>query len=154
MTYNLFPSYQYFIAPFSHDLDTTKNGTIYYRTINDLPTLGQIGHEINSLKYSNKTIFKPANAFIVTWETVAPYDTSKSGYVSFQIILSTDGSNSFLTINYGSLGFHASDGYYFQCGSYSGCYTTISGSNPELSSNVAMKGKWIYNISKIWKFML
>ena len=141
----------YFIAAFDHDLDTTSNGDMYYRFTNNQQTLNQIGQEINSLNYLNKTNFMPTNAFIVTWDSVASWDTSKSGYVSFQVILSTDGSNSFLTINYGSLGFSADYGNYFQCGSYSGCYNAISSGYPELSSNVGVNGKWIYNISKLFK---
>ena len=94
---------------------------------------------------------EPTNAFIVTWDTVAPTSTELNPYASFQVILSSDGSNSFLTINYGSLGFEASGGYYFECGSYSGCYTSITSGNPELSSNVGVDGKWIYNISNILK---
>jgi hypothetical protein len=139
----------YFIAAFAHDLDTTRNGYIYYRLTNNQQILNQIGQEINSLKYSNTTNYMPTSAFVVTWESVASFDTSISGYVSFQISLSTDGSSSFLTINYGTLGFTADYGSYFQCGSYSTCYTTISNTNPEFSSNVGSKGKWIYNISKI-----
>ena len=84
----------------------------------------------------------------MTWDTVPPYYSEPNPYASFQLIISTDGSNSFLTINYGSLGFRASNGYYFQCGAYSTCYTTISNTNPEFSSNVGINGKWIYNISK------
>ena len=132
---------QYLIAPFKHDLTTVNTGNIYYRLISDAQSLNQIGLEISSLK--NGVNFMPTNAFIVTWDTVPSFLSAIfSGYVSFQIILSTDGLNSFLTINYGSLGFWAFYGYYFQYG-----YTTISINNPELSSNVGVNGKWIYNLS-------
>ena len=88
----------------------------------------------------------PSNAFIVTWDNVPSSLAITKSYpnASFQIILSTDGSNSFLTINYGSLGFNASFGYYFQYGSNK---TNIT--NPEYSSNVGVKGKWIYNIGNL-----
>lgn len=148
-TSSISPSNNYFIAPFSYNLDTTStyNGNIYYRSTNDSQILNQIELEINSY-------FLPMNAFIVTWERVAPsfsWFFTPNGYVSFQIVISTDGSNSFLTINYGTLNFSASGGYYFQCGSFSACYTGISNTNPELSSNVGVNGKWIFNISN-YKF--
>ena len=144
-TYYVGPKYMNFIAPFDHDLDTTRNGNIYYRSTNIAQTLNQIGQEINSLKYSNRTNYMPTNAFIVTWYTVPYYislSTSSNVYESFQIILSTDGSNSFLTINYGTLGFSASGGNYFQYGS-----TRFTFTNPEYSSNVGANGKWIFPIS-------
>ena len=139
-------TYQYLIAPFRHDLSTIYTGNIYYRLISDAQSLNQIGVEISSLYYLNTVNFIPTNAFIVTWDSV-PYYTyygSANPSVSFQIILSTDGSNSFLTVNYGSLGFSASDGHYFQYGAYK---TTISLNNPMFSSNVGINGKWIYHLS-------
>ena len=89
----------------------------------------------------------PTNAFIVTWYNVPYYITSYTSsnvYASFQLIISTDSSNSFLTINYGSLGFDASDGYRFKYGSSK---TTIASTNPEFLSNVGVSGKWIFNLS-------
>ena len=149
---NIWFAENFFLAPFAHDFPSTMNANIIYRTINDSHFLNQTGQEINSLNYFNKTNFMPTNAFIVTWvysSTLTKQNPPEA--VSFQVILSTDGSNSFLTINYGPLGLNASDGYYFQCGSYSDCYTTITSGNPELSSNVGVNGKWIYNISKLFK---
>ena len=140
-TSSISPSNNYFIAPFAHDLDTTKSGAIYYRLINDSQSLKQIGQEINPSKYSNTVDFMPSNALIVTWDSVAPFNNSISGVASFQVILSTDGSNSFLTINYGSLGFSAYYGYFFQYGS-----TKFTLTNPKYSSNVGVNGKWIFSI--------
>ena len=126
------------------------NGTIYYRSTNDTQTLSEIGLEISSLYYLNSSSFNPTNAFIVTWDSVAPWASLRSGFVSFQAILSTDGLNSFLTINYGKLDYSASNGYYFQYGSYySAYYTTISKSSPELSSNSGVNGKWIFKLGNL-----
>ena len=133
------------IAPFHHDLDSTIHGDIFFRLINDSQTLNQIGQEISSLYYLNTLNFIPTNALIVTWDSVAPWDTSISGYASFQAILSTDDSNSFLTINYGTLDFGAEYGFYIQDGS--SYYTIISKTNPKFSSNVGVNGKWIYHLS-------
>lgn len=140
-------NYMNYIAPFVHDLITTSTGSIYYRTINDSQSLNAIGQEINSLKYSNKTNFMPTNAFIVTWDAVPPYSSSSPAntFASFQLIISTDGSNSFLTLNYGPLDFVASNGYFFQYGSNK----IISITNPQFSSNVGVNGKWIYNLSNL-----
>ena len=146
MTNSIDPSNKYFIAPFADDLSTSKKGNIYYRLINNSQTLNQIGLEISSLYYLNKTSFVPTNAFIVTWDAVPPYSSSPANtFASFQLIISTDGSNSFLTINYGSLGQSADNGYKFQYGSYKS--TTISSSNPEYSSNVGVSGKWIFEMN-------
>ena len=146
---NIWFAENYFLAPFAHNFPATMFANIFYRTINDSQTLNQIGTDISSPK--NGVHFMPTNAFVVTWGSSASSSTKQNTPVpvSFQIVLSTNGSNSFLTINYGPLEINASDGYYFECGSYSGCYTTISSGNPEFSSNVDVNGKWIYNISKI-----
>ena len=139
------PSNKYFIAAFNHDLSTSGKGSIYYRLINNSQTLNQIGLEISSLYYLNTLNFMPTNAFIVTWDSVAPYHSEPNPYASFQLIISTDDSDSFLTLNYGLLGFAADNGYKFQYGSYK--TTTITSSNPEYSSNVGVSGKWIYHLS-------
>jgi hypothetical protein len=146
MTNSYYPVENFFIAPFDNDLDSTKNGTISYRKINDPQTLSLMGQEISSLYYLDTLNFIPTSAFIVTWDSVAPYEASISGNVSFQAILSTNGSNSFLTINYGKLDFGAEYGYYFQNGS---TRITISKTNPMFSSNVGVNGKWIYHLSNL-----
>ena len=145
-TFYVGPKYMNFIAPFDHDLVTTKNGTIYYRLVNATQDLSQIGLEISSLYYLNTLYFLPTNALITTWDSVAPWDVSIKGFASFQAILSTDGLKSFLTVNYGTLNFSASGGYYFRYGP-SNNYTSISKSRPESSSNVGVSGKWIFPLS-------
>ena len=95
--------------------------------------------------------FMPSNALIVTWDSVAPYSSSISGFASFQAILSTDGSHSFVTINYGTLDFRATYGYYFQ---FEYTQVIISRTNPEFSSNVGVNGKWIYHLSNFILLLL
>ena len=152
MTASNSPSYQYFIAPFDHNLDTTNSGKIDYSLIKDSQTLNKIGEEISSLYYSSTVNFMPTNAFIAAWDSVPPYylansmASTKSGYVSYQIILTTHDLDSFLTINYGSLGFKALNGYYFQ---YGPSRLNISKTNPMFSSNVGVNGKWIHHLSSL-----
>ena len=103
--------------------------------------------------YLNNSSFRPTNAFIVTWDTIAPFSPSITGYVSFQIIILTDGSSSFLIMNYGSLGFTVLNGYYFQYGSFtSGNYTAVNSTDPTTSSNVGVNGKWIYRLGIFFLF--
>lgn len=94
------PSDKNVIAVFIYDLYTVRSGNITYRSINDSATLDLIGSEITNLLRLNFD-FIPSNAFVITFDSVAPF--SGNGNVSFQIIISTDSIYSFLTVNYGNL---------------------------------------------------
>ena len=141
--------YTHAISPLCYDLYTLKGGNIYYKQIANLTTLNQIGDEINSLLSLNKT-FSPNNAFVVTYDTVRASPGNSNKNVSFQIILSTDGIQSYATLNYGNLDFQPSESaiQYNLLGYFNKYFFT----NVKLSSNVNLPGKWIFNLLAYGKY--
>lgn len=140
------------IAAYNSDLMTKRCGSIYIRLISDVSTLNIIGNEISNLLYnsSNSTLtFKPTNAFVATWYQVCSFHNSINGTVSFQLIISTDGKQTFLTLNYDILEFPAEFGSFFQYldPNHNLKKTQIAPSGPQNSSNVNVNGKWIYHLS-------
>ena len=140
------------IAAFNSDLMTKRCGSLYIRLISDVSTLNIIGNEISSLLYnsSNSTFtFKPTNALVATWYQVCSYHNSINGTVSFQLIISTDGRQTFLTINYDVLEFPAEFGSFFQYLDSNNNWkkTQIAPSGLQNLSNVNVNGKWIYHLS-------
>eukprot|EP00061_Rhincodon_typus_P016054 g44067.t1 len=61
------------IAPYLSDIDTSNDrGRIYYRQDHSSDILDRAGREIR--KSFPQSSFTPTNAFIATWENVAPYE--------------------------------------------------------------------------------
>ena len=142
------------ISAYNNDLMTSNCGNITTRSINDSLTLNSIGAEINSL-LAPITTFTPKNAFVATWFQVCAYNQSIIGTVTFQILISTDGQRTFLTLNYGNLDYGAFDyGIFYQ---YLDSNSNFVGNSlppsPRLSSNVNVNGKWIYSLTNSNKLL-
>lgn len=132
------------IVPFINDLSTFKGGNISFRTINDLRTLTNISNEVSRLLYSSKKQYIARNAFVITWNQVE--GNILNGSVSFQVILSTDSSyESYLTINFGKIELSSFQQYYeyVENNFYNGKQNLT---DPLSSSNVNLKGKWIFKL--------
>ena len=142
------------ISAYNNDLATSNCGSLTTRSINDSVTLNSIGAEINSL-LAPITPFTPKNAFVATWFEVCAYNQSVVGTVTFQILISTDGQRTFLTLNYGILDYAAFDYNIFYQYLDSGAYYVGNSlpPSPQLSSNVNVNGKWIYSLSNSNYFM-
>ena len=141
-------SFSDLISAYNNDLMTSNCGNLTTRSINDSLTLNSIGAEINSLLAPINT-FIPKNAFVATWFQVSAYNQSIIGTVTFQILISTDGQRTFLTLNYGNLDFAAYDYniFYQYMDSNSFFVGNSLPTSPQLSSNVNVNGKWIYSLS-------
>ena len=107
------PTDKNIIAVFVYDLYTVRGGNILYRSINDTATLNFIGNEITSLLGLDFN-FMPSNAFVITYDSVAAWSPSIDGNVTFQILISTDGIYSFLTVNLGDLFITTSNQPFYQ----------------------------------------
>lgn len=140
------PSPSNVISGYNVDLLTERCGSLTTRSVSDQTILNTIGAEINSLAVPSPT-FQPTNAFVATWNQVCAYDQYTNGTVSFQIVISTDGDRTFLTLNYDLIEF-SSDGVFYQFINYANSLVSITlPSSPESSSNVNVNGKWIYFFS-------
>ena len=123
----------------------TKGGLIGYQSISSPSNdLDNITNEINRLTH---TKFSCKNAFIITYDKVRDYKTGKK-IVTFQIILSTDDSlNSFVTLKYTDCltPYLTYPGIY--CVNKKGLLVKIPIGDPCSSSNVNIKGTWIFDVT-------
>ncbi|KAK2165732.1 hypothetical protein NP493_1353g00002 [Ridgeia piscesae] len=93
------------IAPLACDVDTTRNhGRVYFRATTDNATLQRASSDVSS-----GTDFAATLVVITTWHDVTFkirfYGTPRSGTPTntFQSVLVTDGSKSFVIFNYGDI---------------------------------------------------
>ncbi|XP_048455802.1 uncharacterized protein nid2a isoform X1 [Rhincodon typus] len=93
------------IAPYLSDIDTSNDrGRIYYRQDHSSDILDRAGREIR--KSFPQSSFTPTNAFIATWENVAPYEevsrsvASSDRFNTFQALLAFDESNTYAIFLY------------------------------------------------------
>ena len=139
------PTDKNIIAAFVYDFYTVRSGNITYRSISDSATLNLIGNEVTTLLGLSSN-FVPSNAFVITYDSVTAWSPSIDGNVTFQILISTDGIYSFLTINYGDLFLTTATEPFYQ---YVNNTDYIGKKNFPISSsqsNVNQSGKYIYQL--------
>lgn len=157
------------IVPFWSDVDTRRGGTVNYRETTDRPFLLKASEEIRR-GFPSLNNINLGWAFVVTWDDVAFYGASATcdGLTkrnTFQAILTTDGSKSFVIFFYNKVtwttgtassgnctglggipakaGFDTGDGTtFFEIGG--ACTDAIL--NIETTTNVGQPGKWIFRI--------
>ena len=140
------PTYSNVISGYNVDLMTSKCGSLLTRSVFNQTTLNLIGAEINTLLVPSPP-FYPKNAFVATWLQVCAYNETNSGTVSFQILISTDGNRTFLTLNYDQLEFNANQINFQYINSFSNVVQTPLPNSPQKFSNVNVTGKWIFFLS-------
>ena len=124
------------------DLDTRNAGGIYYQNLNSQSNdFNSIKSDINRLNPS----FNPTNLFRITYENVPAYEQS-SWTVSFQIILATNGSSSYVLVKYTSCLYGSkAPGIYYTL--TNGQTSSSTFSNPCSSSNVNLIGTWVFDVT-------
>ncbi|KAK9965090.1 hypothetical protein ABG768_004199 [Culter alburnus] len=134
------------IAPLWTDMDNTVNGTISYRQVTRGGLLLAASNHIN--QYFPNLNFTASWLFIATWDKV-PYFNNSQSSSSFQVVLVSGGSLSFVMMNYGNI---SSTDQHFQAG-----YGTINSTNYSSipvpnenkmsdSSNVNVPGRWAFRV--------
>ncbi|XP_077062346.1 uncharacterized protein LOC143714793 [Siphateles boraxobius] len=134
------------IAPLWTDIYHTVTGTISYRQVTRGGLLLAASNNIN--QYFPNLIFTASWLFIATWDKVPYYNNSQSSS-SFQVVLVSGGSLSFVMMNYGNI---SSTDQWFQAG-----YGTIDSTNYfsipvadvnklSNSSNVDVPGRWAFRV--------
>lgn len=153
-TPSAFPSSSFvMIAGFWTDIITTNEGQIWYKLSTNPDLLNRTGSDVQS-GFPGQEDFIPSFVFIVTWSEVPYYGASGGQFLlrnTFQIVLTTDGTKSFVMLHYLKLdwarnamvGFNAGDGI----SSY-----TVNGSlsddviNLVYRSNVGVPGKFLFRV--------
>ena len=97
------------IAPFWDDVDITKGGSIYYRQDNTSSIADQVQQDIYD-QFPDVDFFYPSLVFVATWDRVAAYSSSLRDLVNtFQIIMASDGRQTFIKFHYGDIQWGGSD---------------------------------------------
>lgn len=157
------------IVPFWSDVDTRVGGRVHYRETTDRVFLLKASAEIR-MGFPSLSNINLGWAFVVTWDDVGFYGATANcdGLTkrnTFQVILTTDGSKSFVIFFYNKVtwttgtasngnctglggtpakaGFDTGDGStFFEIGG--ACTDAIL--NIETTTNVGQPGKWIFRI--------
>ncbi len=138
-----------YILALNYDLDTRYSGGIYYQNVNSQSSdFASIKSDINLRDAS----FVPTNIFRVTYLNV-PYYGQTSHIVSFQIVLASDASKSYVLLKYATC---LSSDYVFLDQPPSLVYIPATGpimynqiSDPCTSSNVNLPGTWVFDVSPL-----
>ncbi|XP_023932267.1 sushi, nidogen and EGF-like domain-containing protein 1 [Lingula anatina] len=156
------------IAPFWADVDTLRNhGRVFYRQTTDLSILNRATSDIRAA-FVSQSKFTAAWAFVCTYDDVTYYGgNSWTNTNTFQVVLVTNGRQSFAIFNYkevtwttgagsggrgglggtpAQVGFNAGDGFrYFSVpGSRTSAIVDI-----ESTTNVNVPGRWIFRVDDI-----
>ncbi|KAK7069005.1 Calcium ion binding [Halocaridina rubra] len=160
-----FPLEYPLIAPFYSDVDTTRAGNVYYRETSDPNTVARAKIDLSQY-FNGASGFEPTGIFIVTWDGVGAYSRRTDRLNTYQLVLITDGSESYALFLYadGGVQWLQSDGKDPNMGdargqagliSGDGRYQTLRGSGTDQVrsldkwSNIGVPGVWMYRIGQI-----
>lgn len=87
------------IAAFLADIDTTYAGTVYYRETDNVDLLQRAALDVHA-HFSNFDSYMPTSLFIVTWDHVGFYKENDTLLNTFQIVIASDGQDSFICFHY------------------------------------------------------
>jgi len=135
-----------FISGINYDLDSRASGGIYFQNLNSAS--GDFNSIISDINRRDAS-FVPTNLFRVTYLNV-PLFSYSSNTVSFQIILASSSSKSFVLLKYttclaSSFTLRSTPGLYYL--SSSGQQLSNQASNPCTNSNVNQAGTWVFDVS-------
>ena len=127
-------------------MDSRTSGGIYYQNLNSQSSdFNSIKSDLNRLDAT----FVPSNLFRITYDNVLLYGSSVNS-VSFQIILASSSSKSYVLLKYttclaSSFALRTLPGLYYLV---NGQQTFIPISNSSCSaSNVNLAGTWVFNVT-------
>ena len=91
------------IAPFWDDINIRDGGMIYYRQEFNSSVADLVAQDL-STRYPEVGFFYPSLVFVATWDRVASFYSNFGGlYNTFQVIIASDGSRSFVKFIYGDI---------------------------------------------------
>ncbi|XP_056626960.1 uncharacterized protein LOC130438799 [Triplophysa dalaica] len=146
------------IAPLWTDLDDFGFGIVYYQEYTSGNVLTRATEDIKS--YYPGLSFNANWVFVATWDFVQIWDENgfyqhAAPIISFQVVLISDGSHSFILMNYGDIstfGREAEAGYGTIGSTH---YFVIPGSNDlyhvsnlKYTSNVHVQGRWAFSANQ------
>lgn len=155
----------YIVAAFFADIDTRGIGRVYYRNTSDQAVLERAAADVQ-IHFSGYETFMPKSLFIATWDRVGYYEENADKVNTFQIVLATDGTDTFAFFHYldNGIQWKKSDGKFTPSypdippqagfeGGKDGSYFLLDGSGVTgdfiMGSNINVPGVWMYRIGAI-----
>lgn len=160
-----FPSAREIIAPYFGDVDTRGTGSLHYSERTGATDLADASSIINTAFGGS---FAASSAFVSTWDAVGYYGSHTDLVNTFQLVLTTDGVDSFAIFNYlddgmtwetgdasgGSGGFGGTEAAAgFDAGDNTNYYTIAGSFLPGIAnvledgSNMGVAGQWAFQIN-------
>ena len=90
------------IAPFWDDIDITRGGSIYYR-LDDTSTMAKQIQQDIYMQLPSIGFFYPSMVFVATWDRVAGFYSTRDLVNTFQVVVVSDGTRSFVRFSYGDI---------------------------------------------------
>ncbi|XP_047498425.1 nidogen-like [Penaeus chinensis] len=160
-----FPLEYPMIAPLYSDVDAREAGEIWYRETSDPTTVSRVTRELRE-QFSSAKAFTPSGVFLVTWDGVGPFSQRKDRINTYQLVIATDGKDSYVMFHYaeGGIQWLQGDGKNpsmpdarCQAGLISGDgrFTTLKGSgtdqvrNLDTWSNSGTPGVWMFRVGQL-----
>uniref|UniRef100_A0A3B4D3L9 NIDO domain-containing protein n=1 Tax=Pygocentrus nattereri TaxID=42514 RepID=A0A3B4D3L9_PYGNA len=133
------------IAPLWTDLDNRKEGVISHNQYSEGSVLLRATQDIN--RYFPKVNFTASWVFVATWDGVPYYN--QPGKASFQVVLISRGTLSFMLINYGPIDSTTHKaGYDTFKHSFEITSTNSNVSKLSSTSNVNVPGRWAFLVNQ------
>ncbi|XP_068098033.1 uncharacterized protein [Hyperolius riggenbachi] len=152
-----------FLAIFWADVDNRYQGDIYYRESTDPDLLYRATSDVRL--YFRDPHFLAQWVFVATWHRVGYFASNTDKVNTFQVVLSTDGNQTFLLYNYEDIQWPSLDanGYIvygpvalagLNSGNDTGYYTIPKSLSPAIAnisstSNVNVTGRWVFKASNL-----
>ncbi|OXB52164.1 hypothetical protein ASZ78_007861, partial [Callipepla squamata] len=157
-----------FVAPYWADVDTRLGGDVFYRETRSPQLLARVSRDIAPIIAPPDPVPEPVWVFVATWDRVPFFGAASDKVNTFQAVLATDGSTSFIILNYGDIEWTTGianqgdphtglGGTPAQAGFNSGDdvhYYNIPGSRTPAvlrinrTSNVGVPGRWIFRVDE------
>ncbi len=135
------------ISALNYDLDTQTSGGIYFQNLNSQSSVfNSIQTDLNLLE----PYFVPTNLFRITFDNVTNYGSG--GYIAtFQIILASDATKSYVLLRYTScltgLTLGKTPALYYLSASNGQQMSNQMSSNPCNGTNVNLGGTWVFDVT-------
>lgn len=152
------------IAPLYTNVDTRASGAVYYRETQDVSLLQRATESVREA-FSYGTDFEATSLFIATWKDVGYHNQGADKVNTFQVVIASDGSDSYVEFLYADGGIQWIQGIGQSSGlpdaraqsglvSGDGRLYTLRGSgtdqiqNLDKWSNVGVNGVWVFHIGQ------
>ncbi|XP_055957125.1 fibrillin-1-like isoform X3 [Patella vulgata] len=144
-----------FVCPYWGDINQRYGGNIYYRVYNEINSFQMRQYSLHIAEYGGVSNFEANWALQVTYDRVAPYQGSSAQRVTFQVVLVSNGLDTYALYLYKdrAMNWFERRGRVFIGHNDNGIFNNILYSGTEASfeidrfrGNTGLRGFWIFKI--------